>query len=313
MNILIYGAGVLGSYLAYELSEAGHEISMLARGKRYETLKTQGLVIEHYLQKKTTVSQVKVVDSFTKTDEYDAVFVVMQRKQVADVLPILAANEKCQLYILVGNNGDAETTYTDLMKMSHTKPTILFGFQGSGGRNENGRIISVHSKQVDFAIGDMTKKADYKGVIETIFAGTHIKPWHCDNIDSWLKYHLALILPMAYAVHYAHGDMRKLSKSGRILHQTIQAIREGIALLEQLGYPPEPVSLVAKLNWPTWIWYLILKFGVKTKVAKLVIRDHAMAAIGEMNLLTAEFQEIVRKSAMKTPAYDELAAYLLKG
>ena len=158
MKILIYGAGVLGSFLAYELSEAGHEMTFLARGKRYDALKEKGLVILHHIQKKTTVNQVSLVNTFEKTDEYDAVFVVMQKTHIDAVIPDLATNEKCRLFILTGNNGEAEKTYADFMRLSHTKPTVLFGFQGSGGRSENGRIISVHNDKVHFTIGDITHR-----------------------------------------------------------------------------------------------------------------------------------------------------------
>ncbi|MDF2885383.1 MAG: ketopantoate reductase, partial [Clostridiaceae bacterium] len=45
MKILIYGAGVVGAYAAHELKRVGHEVTILARGKRYEELKEKGLVI----------------------------------------------------------------------------------------------------------------------------------------------------------------------------------------------------------------------------------------------------------------------------
>lgn len=43
MKILIYGAGVLGAYVAYELKRVGHEVTILARGRRYEELKEKGV------------------------------------------------------------------------------------------------------------------------------------------------------------------------------------------------------------------------------------------------------------------------------
>ena len=73
MKILIYGAGVLGSHIAHVLCSAGHDITVLARGKRLSALKQNGLVIRHYLQLRTTVDRIKVTDKLDRNDEYELV------------------------------------------------------------------------------------------------------------------------------------------------------------------------------------------------------------------------------------------------
>jgi 2-dehydropantoate 2-reductase len=52
MKILVYGAGVMGSYLAFELYNAKHQVTVLARGNRFNFLKDNGIVINHIIQKK---------------------------------------------------------------------------------------------------------------------------------------------------------------------------------------------------------------------------------------------------------------------
>ena len=54
MKILIYGAGVQGSYLAHALIRGGNDVTVLARGRRLDKLKKDGIVIRHYFQHKTT-------------------------------------------------------------------------------------------------------------------------------------------------------------------------------------------------------------------------------------------------------------------
>lgn len=46
MKILIIGAGVLGSNLAHSIKK-GNDVTILARGKTYENLKNNGLIIKH--------------------------------------------------------------------------------------------------------------------------------------------------------------------------------------------------------------------------------------------------------------------------
>ena len=81
MKILIYGAGVQGSYLAHVLVRGGNEVTILARGKRFEELKKDGIVIRHYLQLKTTVDKVNIISKLLPDDIYDLIFVVMQYQQ----------------------------------------------------------------------------------------------------------------------------------------------------------------------------------------------------------------------------------------
>ncbi|NRZ44230.1 ketopantoate reductase [Clostridium beijerinckii] len=50
MKILVYGAGVLGSYLAHVLIRGGNDVTLLARNERFKELKNNGLVIRHYIQ-----------------------------------------------------------------------------------------------------------------------------------------------------------------------------------------------------------------------------------------------------------------------
>lgn len=108
MKILIYGAGVLGSYEAYELKRVGHEVTILARGKRYEELKEKGLVIRHWLQRRTTVDKINVVKELLPEDQYDVTFIVMQSSQVKAVLAAISANVRCPLFVFVGNEDKAK-------------------------------------------------------------------------------------------------------------------------------------------------------------------------------------------------------------
>ncbi|KFL33636.1 MULTISPECIES: ketopantoate reductase family protein [unclassified Sulfurospirillum] len=47
MNIIIFGAGGVGSYIAAKLLEAGHEVLLVARGAHLDALQTNGLVLSH--------------------------------------------------------------------------------------------------------------------------------------------------------------------------------------------------------------------------------------------------------------------------
>ena len=45
MNILVYGAGVIGSVYAARLQQAGYTVTLLARGQRAVSLRMQGILL----------------------------------------------------------------------------------------------------------------------------------------------------------------------------------------------------------------------------------------------------------------------------
>ena len=71
MNILVYGAGVLGSLYAARLQEAGQHVSLLARGQRLQDIREHGILLEDVLTGQTTTTHVKMVEQLGPEDQYD--------------------------------------------------------------------------------------------------------------------------------------------------------------------------------------------------------------------------------------------------
>ena len=63
MKILIYGAGVIGSIFAGKLALAGNDVTVLARGKRFEELVNEGIILVNPKTKKVEQIPVKVTDT----------------------------------------------------------------------------------------------------------------------------------------------------------------------------------------------------------------------------------------------------------
>ena len=71
MRILVVGAGVIGSVYAGKLSTAGHEVVLLARGRRLADLQGSGLILEEAQSGKRTALPVKAVAALDSADRYD--------------------------------------------------------------------------------------------------------------------------------------------------------------------------------------------------------------------------------------------------
>ena len=50
MKILIYGVGGVGGFIGSFLQKTEYEIFYIARGKRYESLKNQGLILNSQIE-----------------------------------------------------------------------------------------------------------------------------------------------------------------------------------------------------------------------------------------------------------------------
>lgn len=79
MRVLVYGAGVLGSPYAARLKESGHDVTVLARGKRRDEIELQGIVLEHALNGTRTDTPGAVTTVLRPDDCYDLILVVMRQ------------------------------------------------------------------------------------------------------------------------------------------------------------------------------------------------------------------------------------------
>lgn len=71
MKVLIYGAGVIGSIFAGRLAASGQDVTVLARGKRLEELRQNGVVLSVPGENTAERIPVKVIDLLAPEDIYD--------------------------------------------------------------------------------------------------------------------------------------------------------------------------------------------------------------------------------------------------
>ncbi len=308
MKILVYGAGVLGSYLAHVLLRGGNDVTMLARGQRFKDLQEKGLIIRHYIQCRTTVDKPKITEVLAAEDVYDLIFVVMQYTQLQAVLPALAGNRTKHI-ILVGNNADAFSMRDYILQNSATPKYVAFGFQSTGGHRENGRVVCVRAKG-QMELGDLEQELSWRPLIDKAFEKASYKLTYYNNMGAWLKSHIALIMPLCYAAHACNGDLRQVSRNKKLLLQIIDAIDEGYKVLEALGYPIMPPGEAAFVREKRNIFYWLLKIVTATTIGRLMISDHAMSALDEMWALHESFDQLKHKAAIPTPNWDELQAHI---
>jgi 2-dehydropantoate 2-reductase len=283
MKVLVYGAGVIGSYLTHALCQAGNDVAVLARGEWKETLEKNGLVIHHHLQKKTTTDHPKIIGQVDTSEHYDAVFAVMQHQQMAAILGDLAQLDTPTV-VLVGNNLSATEMEHEILSRSRAPKTVLFGFQGTAGNRENSYVECVRWNGGELTLGGLHRALTdaEKNFFTKLFAGTKYRLKWEEDMDGWYKCHLALILPIAYLCYITNCDLRKATRSQRKL--LLDAANEGFDLLHKCGVVIRPAGEDAyyRPGGKRVICAAMMFTIYKTALGKLCASDHCRHAVGEM-------------------------------
>lgn len=300
MRILVFGVGVQGSYLAHALVRGGNDVTVLARGKRAEQLKRDGLVIRHYFQHKNTVDEVKVIHELQSDDLYDLVFVVMKYNDFPSVLPILADNQT-QNIVLVGNNADARGMQNVLQEKSIVTKNVVFGFQLSGGlREESGRIICIRGGG-QLILGSLDGEITIKPLLENAFKHVKYKLAYHDDMDAWLKSHIVPIVAINSVSFLYDSDLKKASKDKKLLKQAISVMDEGFQILEKLGYtitPANQVNFIRKHRQGVY-------YGLKI-IHNLSFMKWIEGSFSEIAALYDSFDKLKQQLNIATPHWDEL-------
>jgi 2-dehydropantoate 2-reductase len=308
MKTLIFGAGPLGSLYACLLHKSGKDVTILARNEHYIFLKDNGIVLLNEFTQEKIIEKVNVVDSLNENDSYDLVIVIMRKNSLKNVLPILSKNKNIKNFLFMGNNTLGFDEYLKFLP----KEKVLFGFPGGGGsridhivhyvdsEKPNGKRLSITIGEIDGETRERTRR------IENLFESSGVPVNIVHEMDSWLKYHVAFVNPIAGALLKC-GDNYKLAKDKDTIRTYIRAVKEGGRVLKALGYKKSYNIKLRLFYWmPERVIINILKQVFNSKFAEVAMMMHANAAKDEMIALGNEFKMLNNETSLKTPNLDEL-------
>lgn len=311
MNILVYGAGVIGSIVAARLQGAGHPVTVLARGPRRAALEQAGLVLENarHPAHPQIVRPAHITDRLSPDDRYDLVIVAVRKNQLADILPVLAASRHPAPVLVLGNNAAGPAALIAAVGPERA----LLGFVLAGGVRVGGivRWASVPGRHIPLVLGAAAApgRAALRRLVPVLrAAGFGVQV--CPQMDAWLKTHAALVNPVAQALYLANGDPWRLAHTPDGLVLLVRAVQEGLAVLAANGIPITPRRNAVYRWLPEAFLAGLLRQALHSPITGLMTAGHANAARDEMAHLAAEFQELAEGTDLLTPARDALRRYL---
>jgi ketopantoate reductase len=310
-KILVYGAGPLGSLFAARLQQGGNEVSILARGQRLIELREHGIELVDVMTGEQTVTRVNVVERLDPDDTYDLVLVIMRKNHALQILPILAANRHTPNVLFLMNNAAGPGALVEALGQER----VLIGFPNSAGYREGHTVHCLTGSEddkayvpfgeVDGHITDRTREV--ARILESAPGfGAEIRT----DMDTWLKYHVALLFPSLAPAMYAAGvDNYRLARTRDLVVLAVRAMREGFRVLHSLGLPVTP-SKFRVIEWlPEPIVVLLVQRLLANPLMETALVKHAEAARSEVQHLIGEFMALARSTSVPTPTIDRLLRY----
>jgi 2-dehydropantoate 2-reductase len=310
MNILVFGAGVVGSQYAARLRQAGHMVTLLARAERAAQVREHGIVLEAVNTGRVETVFVTVKEKLEEDDDYDLVIVAVRANQIAAVLPMLAANHQTPNVLFIGNNPSG----AEALVKALGRERVLLGFGAVGGQRK-GYVVQYYARPgKTFGrtyLGELDGLVSPR-LVQVAIALTEARlgPELVPNMDAWLKVHAAIISPLALAVYSAGGDNYRLARTRDGLLLAVRAVREGLGVLNALKITVVP-AVYHLLEWlPEPLLLVLLRGLINTQAAEINIAGHANAARDEMKLVADEFYNLVRASGRLSTAISELRTWV---
>ena len=104
MKVLIYGAGGVGGFIGSFLEKTDFEISYVVRNKRFEFLKSNGLILKSKIEN-LKKKNLKLLEKINKGDSYDIIIITVKLYDFDNVFDEIIDKVKGDFIILPMQNG----------------------------------------------------------------------------------------------------------------------------------------------------------------------------------------------------------------
>jgi 2-dehydropantoate 2-reductase len=260
VKLLVYGAGVTGSLFSARLHEAGHDVSLLARGERLAALRRHGVQLAE--GDSPAVRRVPVPVAGHPAGGYDLIAVFVRAHQVDAVLESLAGLEGDVVFALNWAAGPEPLGAV----IGHER--VLLSFPTEAGTMDGDvvryRPASLMTRLVPMPIGEPDGRATPR--LERIvqaFRTAGINAKAEPRMDAWLKTHAAFAVPLGQAV-LAAGGPTALAADPDAVRAMIRLMRQNLAALPA---PPVPRGFAALQTLPEGLLTAMLRRFLRSPTA----------------------------------------------
>ncbi|WP_347557064.1 2-dehydropantoate 2-reductase N-terminal domain-containing protein [Robbsia sp. KACC 23696] len=250
MKIILIGAGRIGSAIAFCLAKAGHDITVVARGKRFEVLQSDGAIVTIDGQR----VPVKVLSALDPATLYDLAIVTVPEHHLAPLLPTLSVSRADRI-LLMFNTFRGTKPYRAIFGAER----FAFGFPNMAAylpdqqlryRVDGPGMVTTMS---DPSLASLFKRAGMPSEVEP-------------DMDAFLRSHVALVVPIFLAALLTWKRANQLT--WKEATQLNSAWTEGFDVVRSLGHATRPRSLALLFRLPSFVRTVLLWIMSRASVIK---------------------------------------------
>lgn len=268
MKILIFGAGAIGTTYAWQMHEAGLDVSLFVRRQRMVRYSHSGVPITYTDMRKGgedighSVFRPKNTDRLDPASPYDLIIVCVRSKQLNDTIPYIAKYSGNAHILFLGNMWD------ELRQAEKQLPKGRFflGFPGvvSGSNIDNG-INCYLFRNRNTIIGEPGGKTTERlEKAAAIFEEAGLQPQISPRITDLLQheYLRAGILPGLIS---KAGNANLFAGNKLLIRQYVLALKEGIKVCKKRGAQPPGIFPFNRLWLPGFALTYLLQHSLRTE------------------------------------------------
>ena len=283
MRLLVYGAGVIGCFYAALFTEAGYDTTVFARGKRLESLRTDGL--RYQKGKRTCRADVKIIERLDDHDIYDFIFLTVRADQLHEALMELKSNTSPTIVTMV-NSIENYKIWENLCGAGR----ILPAFPGAGGDFKDGVLDAALTPSIvqPTTFGEVDgKKSQRVKMLTEILKKSHIPYEIVKDMHSWQLCHLAMVVPIADA----YGEAENPAKAGyekELMKKTACRMKRNYVALHRNGIVLSPCKMNMFRFIPKHMLAFSLRFIFQSGFGNTFMYGHVQKAPEEIKELHRE-------------------------
>ncbi len=314
MKILIFGAGVIGSTYAWQLSEAGYDVSLFVRKQRMVRYSHSGISINCTDLRGTnkmhfkTVFRPKTIDRLEPSQAFDLIIVCLKNIQLNDAVPNISKFSGNAQVLFLGNMWNEFEWIEKHIPASR----CLYGFPAmvGGGRTENS-INCVLFKHSSTLFGATNAKPDkqLKDIME-VMRNAGMQPKLSQSIKQWIKAHY-VVSAATFGAACKAGSAKEMASSYKLVKQSVFAIREGFRVAKKRQAMAWKVFPYALFYLPSIFITLLLKKSYKEEVLE-AIEGHMKHGFDEMKKHYDDILNDGEKYHISMPYWRSFEQYVLK-
>ncbi|MFT4070843.1 MAG: 2-dehydropantoate 2-reductase N-terminal domain-containing protein [Dysgonamonadaceae bacterium] len=317
MKILIYGSGIIGSTYGWQLSKAGHEITVLVRPEKRKQVMETGISIhctdfrEGQRKIENIVFKPNVIADLPSDNSFEYILITTNNLHLKEVLPVLSKSAGSAHILFFLNIWIADLNNINKY-LSKEQYFFGFPFMVGGGRDANG-INSVISglKQSHTPLGELNGEVSQRvQKIANAFEEANLKPILHRSIKNWLITHYAIAAGLSAGIIKAGGGWIFANNSD-ILKDTIKAIREGFEVCQKLGFNPKTEKMNRFYSFPLFIILPIIRKIYNNEALCLMFDGHTQHSPIEMEKMLEDIIIDGEKHGIEVPFLRQMRETIL--